>query len=67
MKKNRKAGDSAAIRIGNALIVSDPDDTYLTVYNPDETLLALIGRTAAGEGLFVWQPEDAANNGQTSR
>ena len=56
-----------SIRIGNALIVSDPDDTYLTVYNPDETLLALIGRTAAGEGLFVWQPEDAANNGQTSR
>ncbi len=39
-----------------SLIVSEPDDTYLTVYNPDENLLELIKTIAAAEGLFVWKP-----------
>ncbi len=33
------------------------DDTYMTVYNPDGRLLALITALARAEGLFVWQPE----------
>ena len=43
--------------LDNALIVTDPDDTYMTVYNADSRLLALIRPIAAAEGLFVWQPE----------
>lgn len=39
-----------------SLIVSEPDDTYLTVYNPDEKLLEFIKTIAASEGLFVWKP-----------
>ena len=42
--------------LGGALIVTDPEDTYMTVYNPDEALLALLRPLAASEGLFVWQP-----------
>ena len=42
--------------LGGTLIVTDPDDTYMTVYDPDETLLALLRPIAASEGLFVWQP-----------
>ena len=45
------------ILVRESLIVSEPDDTYLTVYNPDVNLLELIKTLAASEGLFVWQPE----------
>lgn len=41
---------------GDALIVSEPDETHLTVFNADEDLLRLIGALAAAEGLFVWAP-----------
>ena len=44
------------IRTEDAMIVSEPDETWLTVYNPDEALLELIRALAAGEGLFVWKP-----------
>lgn len=33
------------------------DDTYMTVYNPDGRLLALLTALAQAEGLFVWQPQ----------
>ena len=46
------------ILAGGGLIVTDPDDTYMTVYNPDEQLLRLIRTLAAAEGLFVWRPAD---------
>ena len=39
-----------------ALIVSDPDELYLTVYDPDEPLLGLLRALAAGEGLYLWKP-----------
>ena len=42
---------------GESLIISEPDDTHMTVFNPDEGLLELIKSIAAGEGLFVWKPE----------
>ncbi len=48
------------IRIGESLIVSEPDDTYLSLYNPDEQLLNLIEPLAASEGLFVWLPPESA-------
>ncbi len=44
------------IRTGDAMILSEPDDTHLTVFNPDAQLLELLRQLAAGEGLFVWQP-----------
>ena len=45
------------IMLDSAMILSEPDDTHLTLFNPDEELLALIRAISAGEGLFVWQPE----------
>lgn len=46
------------ILAGNALIVSDPGDTYMTLYGPEEELLSLIRILAAAEGLFVWKGKD---------
>ncbi len=46
------------IRLGEALIVSEPDETNLTVYNPDEALLELLKALASREGLFVWEPKN---------
>ena len=42
--------------IGESMILSEPDDTHLTVFNPDPQLLELIRQIASGEGLFVWKP-----------
>ena len=44
------------LMLDDAMIVSQPDELHLTVYNPDAALLELIRAIAAGEGLFVWQP-----------
>ena len=44
----------------DALITSDPEDTYLTLYHPDARLLALVRTLAGSEGLFVWQPAEEA-------
>ncbi|MCR4963199.1 MAG: hypothetical protein K6B40_04890 [Firmicutes bacterium] len=44
------------ILTGDAMILSEPDDTHMTVFNPDAPLLDLLQTIAAGEGLFVWQP-----------
>lgn len=44
------------ILTGDAMILSEPDDTYLTLFNPDPALLQLVQTLAAAEGLFVWQP-----------
>lgn len=45
------------IRTEDSLIVSAPDELYLTVYNPDEALSALLKTLCAGEGLYLWTPE----------
>ena len=37
------------------MILSEPDDTHLTVFNPDEELLDLIKNLSPSEGLFVWK------------
>ena len=44
------------IMMDEAMILSEPDDTHMTVFNPDPQLLELIKEIASGEGLFVWKP-----------
>ena len=46
------------IMVDGAMILSEPDDTHMTVFNPDRELLELIRMIASGEGLFVWSPEE---------
>ena len=48
------------IRTGDSMILSEPDDTHLTVFQPDSQLLELIKTLAPGEGLFVWEFGDQA-------
>ncbi len=43
------------ILLEDSMILSDPDETYMTLYHPDEPLLALVETIAASEGLFVWK------------
>ena len=43
------------IMIGNSMILSEPDDTHMTLFNPDERLLGLVKEVATGEGLYVWK------------
>ena len=54
--RNRMNETDVSIRIGDAMILSEKDDTYMTVYNPDKPLLEMIRKIASGEGLFVWKP-----------
>ncbi|MCR5846019.1 MAG: hypothetical protein K6G78_05550 [bacterium] len=44
------------IMIDEAMIVSEPNDTYMTIFNPSESLLEMVMAIAPAEGLFVWQP-----------
>ena len=44
------------ILTGQSMILSEPDTTYLTLYQPDEALLELVRTLAAGEGLYIWKP-----------
>ena len=47
------------IMVKDAMIVSEPEDTYLTIYNPDEDLITLVRELASGEGMFVWKNENS--------
>ena len=42
------------------MILSEPDDTHMTLLGPDEKLLKLVKLLAAGEGLYVWN--EGSNN-----
>ena len=44
------------ILMEDSMIISEPDDTHMTVFNPDSKTLELIKAIALGEGLFVWKP-----------
>lgn len=44
------------IRVKDSLLVSQPDETFLVLYDPDADLLEMVRTLAAAEGLFVWQP-----------
>ena len=39
-----------------AMIDCEPEETYLTVYDPDAALLPRLRALAAAEGFFVWTP-----------
>jgi len=41
----------------DAMIISEPEDTHMTIFNPDDKLLMLVRELAAGEGMFVWKNE----------
>lgn len=43
------------IMIGDSMILSEADDTHMTLFNPDEELLELIKDIASKEGLFIWK------------
>ena len=44
------------IMIDEAMLLSEPDDTHLTLFNPSEELLELVKEIAISEGLYVWRP-----------
>ena len=44
--------------LGDSMILSEPDDSHMTVFNPDEELLDLIREIFSSEGLFVWKNDD---------
>lgn len=46
------------IMLGDAMILSEPDDTHMTLFNPDGELLHLIKEISSSEGLFVWKGEN---------
>ena len=46
------------IMVDDAMIISEPEDTHLTIFNPDEELLTLVRELASAEGMFVWKNED---------
>ena len=45
------------LKSADVLITVSGDDTYMTVYNPTEEVLELIGSLASSEGLFLWRQE----------
>ena len=47
---------SLQIMVDEALILSEPDELHMTVYNLDEKMMKLITAISSGEGLFVWKP-----------
>jgi len=40
------------------MILSEPDDTHMTLFNPDENLLEMVRSLATAEGLFVWEGKE---------
>ena len=46
------------LKSAKALITFNGDDHYMTVYNPNATLLKLLKALAASEGLFIWRPQN---------
>ena len=43
------------IMIDDAMIISEPEDTHMTIFNPDDDLLTLVRELAFSEGMFVWK------------
>ncbi len=43
---------------GESMLLSEPDDTHMTLFNPDGKLLELIKTLALSEGLYVWSGVD---------
>ena len=49
--------DIVDILLEEAMIVIRYDDTYMTVYDPDEKLLNILKPLATSNGLFLWKPD----------
>ncbi|MBQ5804759.1 MAG: hypothetical protein IIW22_03155 [Erysipelotrichaceae bacterium] len=49
--------DIVDIVLEEAMIVVRHDDTYMSVYDPDERLLEILKPLAAVNGLFLWKPD----------
>lgn len=47
------------IMLEDSMILTEPDDTHMSLFNPDEELLDLVKQIAASEGLFVWKSPNA--------
>ncbi len=45
------------LRLGETLVVSDPQESWLTLYAPEERLLELAEKLALAAGLFLWDEE----------
>jgi hypothetical protein len=43
------------LKSADVLITVCGDDTYMTVYNPKEETVELIGSLVGSEGLFIWR------------
>ena len=52
-------GRDVYVMMGDSMILSETDDTHLTLFNPDEGLLDMINAIASSEGLFVWKGKEA--------
>ena len=39
----------------DALLVSDPDDMYMSLFNPSDRVLEIVKAIVATEGLCVWE------------
>ena len=48
-------GRDVYIMTGDSMILSETDDTHLTLFNPGDELLELIREISSSEGLFVWK------------
>ncbi len=56
--KPRVTGRYLYVKAGDALIMINGDDLFMTLYGADDELLALIKEFASAEGLFVWLHEE---------
>jgi hypothetical protein len=43
------------IEVGNGLLVVDPADTHMTMYNAEGKLMEMVKQLATAEGLFIWR------------
>ena len=46
------------LKSADIMITVSGDDTYMTVYNPTEEAIEMIGSLAVSEGLFIWKPNN---------
>ena len=57
--RDKMLGRDVYIMMGDSMILSETDDTHLTLFNPDEGVLDMINVIASSEGLFVWKGNEA--------
>ena len=46
---------AVCILLDDAMILSEPDDLHMTLFNPDARLQELVKTLSASEGLFFWK------------